>query len=94
MNPVIGTMTAEGARLNRPINIAWDCVRNPPNSVLRIEVQSPVGVLSSFNAQPLAGQLQVNAMEVGTYMITLTISINLGGETREGSTQAFVPIAA
>jgi hypothetical protein len=92
VTPVVGTLTAVGGTLNQPIDIAWDCARNPPGSIVRVDVVNPSQV-TTFDALPRTGQLQVTATEAGTYGIILTIAIELGGETREDSTQTEVAVS-
>lgn len=93
VTPIIGNLSASGSAQFQPITIDWDCGQNPPGTDISLNVTSPSGVRSSSSAQPLMGQMQVAATEIGVYAVSLVAAIDLGGERREATQQVNVTIA-
>jgi len=65
--------------------VGWDCTKNPPGTVVRLEVHPPSGNIPTVNGLPLNGTHQVVKTVAGTYQLKLVASLTRNGETREDS---------
>ncbi len=82
VTPRIENFTAE-ASVGQSIVARWDCSRNPPGTMVQIDVVGPSGQIGAQAPLDREGQLVFPAFAAGAHALTLRAAITLNGETRE-----------
>lgn len=73
--------------------VSWDCQRNPPATTVDIRALAPSGAVSTWLGLPLQGQLPIQAVEIGTYMVTVVASLTVNGQTRTASADVYAMVS-
>jgi len=89
VTPIIWEFTAVGSTRGQPIEIKWDCRRNPGATQLSVTTISPSGVQQTQTALPLAGGLSVNASEAGQWEVLLVLQLGAPPLLRAASDSRF-----
>jgi hypothetical protein len=87
VQPTIGVSTVSKAAPApaEQWKVAWQCLSNPPETRLFIEVLSPLGVAQHSGPFPLAGDFTFATPAPGTYQITLRADLERNGVTRSAT---------
>lgn len=91
VTPIIWTFNVVATWRGQPIDITWDCVRNPSETQITITLRSPSGVRQSYTALPLTGNLSVTGREAGTWRVDLVLELGTGAQRRT-TTQVRFPV--
>jgi hypothetical protein len=89
VTPIIWSFSANATRSGRPIDITWDCVRNPSTTQITVSVLSPAGVRQSQTALPLTGNWSVPASEAGNWRVDLVLELGSGALRRTATESRF-----
>jgi hypothetical protein len=88
--PKLGTFEVSVDTTTRTMSLTWDCVRNPPQTSIEIEMTRPDGIVNQLNANSLQDRLKINVTVLGNYDFRLKLSTRSNGQTRSIETNASV----
>lgn len=84
VTPIIDVFSARvtSDRQSRSIIAQWNCRRNPPNTVVSIDVVSPSDEVSHLSPLELVGEQNILVAQTGDFTITLLATVVLNSESR------------
>lgn len=82
VTPIIWSFNVNATFRGQPIDITWDCVRNPSATQVTITLRAPSGARQSRTALPLTGNLSVTGREAGTWRVDLILELGIGAQRR------------
>lgn len=93
VQPMIGAFFVKSAPTHAApsCTVVWDCINNPPEATVTLDIQSPSMVVTTIGGQPLAGSHTFTAAGPGTYLLTLHANLDRNGVTRSAAKSLSVP---
>jgi hypothetical protein len=94
VEPQIAALNVVGPvpTVGHPLKIGWNCDDNPPTTTVKLHVNGPGGS-QTFGGLALNGQRTLATPAAGSYFLTLTAALDLGGMHREVKKSLTVPIS-
>lgn len=80
--PLIWDFSVTATRRGQPINVKWECKRNPFGTDVSLLVVSPSGTRTRHNGLTLENTKSFTANEAGSWRIVLDLGLGIGPERR------------
>jgi hypothetical protein len=94
VQPQIGSfvVTTAPSSANSSCTITWDCISNPPQTTIALDIATPSAGVTSTAGLPLNGNHTFDASGTGSYVATLRASLERNGVTRTASQNLSVQV--
>jgi hypothetical protein len=92
VSPIIWIFTVMSSIRGQPIEVEWDCRRNPSATQISLSISAPSGMHHGQNALPLAGKFSLIANESGQWTVAILAETGSGPLKRTASENRFAYI--